>query len=285
MRPIPPGNVGPVVRGNQLADNAINGLAVRGGTLQTEVVFDDTDIAHVIVQDITVPNFHVYTGLRLESSPTESLVVKLALGAGLTASGETLEITDRIGGRIQVLGTPGYPVILTSLFDSTVGAGFTPDGQWQSVTATPGALIPGFPPISAVPTSGDWQGIRLDPYSHDRNVDTILEYEGSIGGSGDTNAVVGSHQELGELAPDQLSGDENRRLGFTVHGTIGANADRDVYSFEASAGSMVWIDIDRTDPGLDTVLELLDGNGNVLALSDNSARRVDLRSADVRRSA
>lgn len=260
LRTIPPGNEGPVVRGNRLADNDVNGMAVRGATLQSEVVFDDTDIVHVVVQDIVSTNFHTYNGLRLESSPDESLVVKLGQGATLLATGETLEITDRIGGRLQVLGTPGNPVILTSLFDTTVGAGFTPAGQWQTRTVNAPLL----------PNPGDWQGIVLDPYSHDRNVDTITEFEGALSGDGDTNAVVGAHQALGELAPNQLSGDENRRLGFTVHGSIAANADRDVYSFDGTAGTMVWIDIDRTDLGLDTVLELLDGNGNVLALSDDS---------------
>ena len=241
LREIPAGNEGPVVRGNQVDGNFVNGLGIRGGTLQTEVVLDDTDIVHVVASDLTVTNFHTYGGLRLESSPTESLVVKFAPDAGLIASGETLEITDRIGGRIQVLGTLGNPVVLTSIFDSTVGAGFTPDGVWQTAT---------FGDPSIPPSPGNWQGILLDPYSHDRNLDTVLEFEGVISGAGDSNAVVGADQDLGELAPDQLSGDENRRLGFTVHGSISADSDRDLYSFDGTAGSMVWIDIDRTDAGL-----------------------------------
>ena len=151
-------------------------------------------------------------------------------------------------------------MIMTSLHDDTVGAGFTPAGQAQTDTLL-GA---------GTPVAGDWHGLALLENSHDRNVDAMLEREGEIGGFGDQNAFIGTHQTLGILAPDERSGDENRRLGFTLHGSIAANSDRDVYSFRGTAGSMVWLDIDHTDAGLDTVLELLDGNGNVLALSDSS---------------
>ncbi len=509
---IPPGNNGPVIRGNKLDGNDVNGLEIRGNTLFTEVVWDDTDIVHVVRDDVVSTNFHVYNGLRLESSDEESLVVKLD-GAALSATGASLDITDRIGGRLQVLGTPGHPVIMTALTDCSAGAGFTPDGRFQvetiggltcsaiasatsapyadiiivmdetitmrntqvftaqfiqdleagllaagigngsaggnrygavgfasriqgelgrsipvgaggalfgtaseyagivnqyasdgtsedgyagidfalqnyqarpeaakfiilasdedrdelnanltfattlselqsegfnfqaivnlditddtgqlglaidadntylengsTFTVSPGGSITGgfgttvqdyFGLVTATGgiagdidqiaasaqtanvfsqvlvssivvqaggsidtgTPGDWTGIKLDPYSHDRNVDTELELEGNISGSGDTNAVIGAHQELGTLAPDELSGDEDRRLGFTVFGAIAAGSDQDVYSFKGTAGTMVWIDIDRTDSGLDTLLEFLDGDGNVLALSEDS---------------
>ncbi len=55
-----------------------------------------------------------------------------------------------------------------------------------------------------------------------------------------------------------------------MHGAIAADTDQDLYSFEGVAGTMVWIDIDQTNPRLDTVLELIDGDGRVLALSQNS---------------
>jgi hypothetical protein len=69
-------NQGPLVRGNRLADNSVNGMVVRSGTLTTESVWDDTDIVHVLYDEIDVPDFHTYGGLRLESSATESLVIK-----------------------------------------------------------------------------------------------------------------------------------------------------------------------------------------------------------------
>ena len=125
-------NQGPLIRQNQVGDNKTNGMVVRGGTLTTQGVWDDTDIVHVVVDTIYVPDFHTFGGLRLESSSTESLVVKLGTAnAGFTTTGKELDIDDRIGGGLQIVGQPGRPVILTSLEDPSVGAGFQPDGSAQ----------------------------------------------------------------------------------------------------------------------------------------------------------
>jgi len=128
-------NQGPLVRGNVLNDNAINGMEIRGGTLTTEAVWDDTDIVHVLRDTIYIPNLHTFGGLRLESRSNESLVVKL-LGdqAGFVTTGTQLEIADPIGGRLEVVGQPGHPVVLTSLYDDTVGAGSDQNGQPQTDT-------------------------------------------------------------------------------------------------------------------------------------------------------
>ena len=72
------GNFGPLVRGNELADNGINGMLVRGGVITTQSVWDDTDIVYVVENEISVPNQHTYGGLRIESSDQASLVVKLS---------------------------------------------------------------------------------------------------------------------------------------------------------------------------------------------------------------
>lgn len=126
-------NRGPLIRDNRLDNNDINGMIVRGATLTTESVWDDTDMVHVLLDTIYVPDFHTYGGLRLQSSATESLVVKLSGGpdAGFTATGRPLDIDDRIGGTIQIIGQPDHPVFLTSLSDSTVGAGKQPNGSPQ----------------------------------------------------------------------------------------------------------------------------------------------------------
>jgi len=136
-------NQGPLVHGNRLTNNAVNGMVVRGGTLTTESVWDDTDIVHVLYDEIDVPDFHTFGGLRLESSPTESLVVK-AFGkdAGFTTTGRALDIADRIGGILHVIGQPGHPVVITSLADDTVGAGFDPQGAPQNDTDNGGRPLP-----------------------------------------------------------------------------------------------------------------------------------------------
>lgn len=143
------GNSGPLVRGNQLADNALNGMQVRGGQTTTEIVFDDTDIVHVVLDSIQIPNQNIYGGLRLESSPEASLVVKFesrqATPAGIIVGGtlvgsqnQFVDIADRIGGSLQLVGFPDFPVVLTTLGDDSVGAGFRPDGQPQIDTNNDG---------------------------------------------------------------------------------------------------------------------------------------------------
>jgi hypothetical protein len=134
-------NQGPLVRLNRLDFNDVNGMQVRGGTLTTEGVWDDTDIVHVLRNErVYVPDFHTFGGLRLESSPTESLVVKLdGPEAGIVASGRPLDINDRIGGSVHSVGQPSHPVVMTSIHDCTVGAGFTPGGDPMNDTLNSGA--------------------------------------------------------------------------------------------------------------------------------------------------
>ncbi len=113
---------------------------------------------------------------------------------------------------------------------------------------------------------GDWRSVKLDQYGNDRNAAVITEREQNVGG----NDSPQNAQPLGELAPSERSGDENRRLAFDVHGKIATKADADVYSFTARAGTEIWLDIDRTLPALDSVIELIDADGSVLARSDDS---------------
>ncbi len=131
-------NHGPLIRENKLANNSLNGMEVRAATLTTEGVWDDTDIVHVLFDDIAIPNVHTFGGLRLESSSTESLVVKMqGNDAGFHATGMASDYEDRIGGMLHILGQPGHPVVLTSLGDDSVGAGFDPAGRPQFDTDGP----------------------------------------------------------------------------------------------------------------------------------------------------
>ena len=87
-------NQGPLILDNQLDDNEINGMVVRGQTLTTQSVWDDTDIVHVLFDTVYVSDFHTFGGLVLASSPTESLVVKL-LGAQRRLCGQRHSARDR----------------------------------------------------------------------------------------------------------------------------------------------------------------------------------------------
>ncbi len=208
-------NYGPLVRENRLDGNSINGMVVRGGTLTTEGVWDDTDIVHVVYDEIVVTNLCTYGGLRLQSSPTESLVVKLSgADAGFTATGRPLEIDDRIGGTIQVIGTPGHPVVFTDLADDTVGAGSTPDNRTMMDTDnTP----------NSTGTAGAWRSIKLEEYSNDRNVAVINEAEsanGRLGGRQRHSRYGGVPRPVGHRgqgrrrnAPPRIRGPRHDRAG------------------------------------------------------------------------
>ncbi len=173
----------------------VSGMEVRGGSLTTEGVWDDTDIVHVLRNEVVVPNFHHVGGLRLQSSATESLVIKLfGANAGFTAAGRPLEIDDRIGGSLQVVGMPGKPVIMTSLRDDSASASTDLLDQPQFDTNGDG-VIPG------AARAGDWRSIELKRYSNDRNVAVINEFEGAYGGTTDVNSTVTGANAWARLRP------------------------------------------------------------------------------------
>ena len=268
-------NQGPLIDRNLQGRNLINGLVVRGETLTTQTVWDDTDTVHVLLNEIVIPNFHTYGGLRLNSDPDASLVVKLSgAGAGFTAAGKPLDINDRIGGILQIVGQPYFPVILTALADDSVGAGFDLAGLPLRDTNGNGA---------STGSPGAWRSLRISEYAHDRNVEVYNEREVVTVTPPGTNATARLAEFIGDLGrqnfrvinPDgttttQKASDDNLRLGFEVHGTINAPSDVDVYSFTATAGSEVWIDVDRTTHSLDAVVELISSIGSIIALSDSS---------------
>ncbi|MBY0585695.1 hypothetical protein K2X85_00875 [bacterium] len=272
-------NAGPLVRGNTLTNNGINGMLIRGETLDTESIWDDTDIVHVLLNEIVVPNFHTFGGLRLQSSQDASLVVKLASGvlsgqtAGITAGGSAADIDDRIGGTVHIVGRADRPVILTSYADDTVGAGRDVFGR--TLTDTNNDLSSSQP--GANPT-GDWRGIRFTEFANDRNVAIYLEKErpyikNTSGVSTDVNGTPLVPESLGILAANEQSSNDTARLGFQVEGTIALDdpTDVDVYSFSGVAGSEVWIDIDQTRYALDAIVELVDQSGAVLARAQTNA--------------
>ncbi len=99
-----------MIRENQLGGNGYNGMVVRGGTLTTESVWDDTDMVHIVMDGIFVPNQHSFGGLRLKSSTAESLVVKFFDDdAGFVTTGSARAIPDHIGGAIRWSGSRDGP--------------------------------------------------------------------------------------------------------------------------------------------------------------------------------
>ena len=270
------GNQGPLVQGNIIADNALNAMLVRGGTLTTEGVWDDTDIVHVVVNSIHIPDFHTYGGLRLESSPRESLVIKLVdldanNPAGFTAEGKPLDLDDRIGGSINIVGQPHYPVVLTSISDDTVGAGYTPSGQLQTDTANDSADIGGGGPTTPTNTeivvnlgsgiaAGSTlalrvddavtllEGILQDPISLSLDMDTGALPPNVIGGMFST-ASIGAIQfdDVRSAMVADGTTDEQALLNllptFAQLNVTGGVAEDTVYISQANAKALESLDI------------------------------------------
>ena len=124
---------------------------------------------------------------------------------------------------------------------------------------------------NSVATPGDWQASRS------MSTATTATWRWSTRASRPSappptpTAPPTRRRRSGTLAQNENSGDDTLRLGFEVHGTIAMDRpqDVDVYSFQGYAGTQVWITLDRTTFSLDSVVELIDADGNVLARSNN----------------
>lgn len=198
------------------------------------------------------------------------------------------DLEQQILGGTQAYSVPGVidlndlPAMTDPVFGSVYGANdVTTAHSWivnsnalSSRVTSFLELLAGDPtvvqPPSASLSTGQWDGITVREGADDRNVVAVAEQEPVRMTVFENNAIAGQAQFLGELAPDEQSGDENRRLGFIIDGAISTRSDIDVYSFVAESGTEVWLDIDRTSNSLDTVIELIDINGNVLAASNDS---------------
>ncbi|MFK8115237.1 MAG: peptidase, partial [Rubripirellula sp.] len=102
------------------------------------------------------------------------------------------------------------------------------------------------------------------------NVAYVIESARAIPAANNENALADDAQVIGDLASHQYAGDESERLGFNIRGALASADDQDVYRFTADGGTVVYIDIDDTSFGLDTIVEVIDVNDNVLARSDSS---------------
>ncbi|MCL2624494.1 MAG: hypothetical protein FWD31_12600, partial [Planctomycetaceae bacterium] len=258
-------NYGPLVRDNRFTGNSVNGMVVRGEILTVAGIWDDADIVHVLYNEIKVPNFHSNGGLRLMSAPEQSLVIKLlGANAGFTTLGTPLEYSSRIGGALQIIGVPMYPVVLTSLRDDSVGAGFDLKRHVMFDTNNDGFRSQAAP--------GDWRSVKLDSYSNDRNVAIVTEWEKNANETTDRNGTPALAQYLGRLATQDKAGDDIYHLGYEIVGSIRSDKpnESDVYSFMATPGTEIWLDIDKTSRDLDLIIEVIDAHGNVLARSHNA---------------
>lgn len=117
--------------------------------------WDDTDIVRRAGRNLH-PRYAALA--NLESRSTESLVIKLddTLGPGFRCEWLSFGYRGRIGGSLQIVGQAGQPVVLTSLKDDTVGAGFDTFGVPLRDTRDGPSVV-----------AGDWKGIQVDEYAND----------------------------------------------------------------------------------------------------------------------
>ncbi len=246
----------------------INGMVIRGSTLTTESIWDDTDVVHVLRNEISSTT-STPSGACAPEQPDASLVIKLQGAAGFTANGEPLDIEDRIGGTLHILGTPDYPVVLTSLYDDTAAAGFNlngkPQGNTDPASTAPARQLRGASSSTATPTRGTWRS--------------------STRSSRPTPAAIGDQrpaanaQFLGYLAPDVASDDEDDEGGDETSGSaseITATSASTIRPTRTSTASSArgHEGLDRHRPDqlrADAKVELVRLDGTVIASStDNS---------------
>jgi hypothetical protein len=208
-----------------------------------------------------------YEGWAADQYP--QLETQILAGTQAYSIPGTIDLTDLPSSADPSFGTVFGPNDVTTAFSWRVDS--------AAVTARVTSfleLLAGDPSIIGPPSNqlqtGQWNGITIREGADDRNVAAAAEQEPVRTTVFDTNSIPSQSQFLGEIAPNEQSGDENRRLGFIVDGAITTRNDVDVYTFIAESNTEVWLDIDRTSNNLDTVIELIDFNGQILASSNDS---------------
>ncbi len=227
----------------------ISNLQADGFNFQAIVDVDIVDGSGQTALAIDANNVYTLDGTGFLASPGGTVV----RGFGTTVQ-DYVSIVDATGGVAGDIDQIATSPVVANAFSQVL------------VSSILGQIAPSTNDAAA----GDWYGIVIEPGANDRNVAFVPEEERAVATASSVNAIPDNAQQLGSLARDEVSSDENRRLGFNVRGTLSQNSDIDVYSFTANGGTEVYLDIDDTDFGFDTVVELIDINGNILALSDNS---------------
>ncbi|MFV2069291.1 MAG: hypothetical protein ACC645_20185, partial [Pirellulales bacterium] len=152
------------------------------------------------------------------------------LQSDIEGNGTSYSVTGNIDTNALPPFTDPELGLVYGLGDVTTAMAWTLDSQARTATVTTFLELIASNPGAA---AGDWRGIKLEHLANDRNVGIANETEEGVTLGRDINRTPAKAQFLGDLAPNEQSGDENRRLGFELHGNISLDnpADVDVYSF------------------------------------------------------
>ena len=151
--------VGPEIHGNTLIENSINGLFVRirtesGQPLDKLTVsgrFNDTDIVHVIAENLFIQGTPGGPTLRADGTREARLDAQLSVDPGIVVKLRGSRIEVELGGQLIAEGRAQTQVVFTSLSDDRYGAGGVFD------TTNDGS--------QSAPVAGDWGGFYFHPTS------------------------------------------------------------------------------------------------------------------------
>ena len=152
------------MHGNEVTGNSINGLFVRIDTalgqplerLDVQARFDDTDIVHVITENLQIVGNAGGPLLTAAGTLQARLGGRLAIDPGLVVKLDQSRIeAERGAANLIAEGQPGYPIVLTSTVDDRYGVGGTFD------TNNDDNLGAGEEP----PSKGDWGGLVFNHVS------------------------------------------------------------------------------------------------------------------------
>ncbi len=127
----------PRLRGNSLTGNGGNGLEIRGGAIQSDLTWDQTQIVYILSGDVSIAS-----SAQLTMAP--GLILKFRDNCGLL-----------VGGNLHAVGTVGQKIYFTSWRDDSAGGDTNGDGG------------------NSTPSPGNWKSIRFDDASDDAS---LIEY-------------------------------------------------------------------------------------------------------------
>ena len=164
----------PVVSGNDLARNGLNGLGVRGGQMAVSGAWRNTDIPYAVFGEMRVNQ-----GATLTIEP--GVIVKLADDSYFD-----------IYGAFRAEGLPGEEIVFTSLQDDATAGDTNGDGA------------------SSAPAPGDWTMIRFRDTSNDASSvieHAVIRYAGEYRGDryGAIHLEAASPTIINNVIEDNLS--------------------------------------------------------------------------------
>ena len=117
-------NSNPAIMNVAFANNAINGLALDGGTLGEDGFWDDSDLVYWMTDDVIVPAGRTLT-----------------LGAGQAIKGAAFTTDLLVDGTLVGRGTANAPIVVTSAHDDTAGGDTNNNGANTAPGPNPWGVV------------------------------------------------------------------------------------------------------------------------------------------------